>query len=135
MHRTTAILLALALAAGTANANAQPGLGAEEEINNGLFVISVANRIRKDCGDIAPRLLRAHRMMTRLRDEARARGYSDAEIDAYVSDETEKDRMDQRRDTYIRASGAEPKDGPSMCALGRAEIDRQSLIGNLLRIK
>ena len=70
--------------------------------------------------------------MNALKSEARRRGYSDAEIDAYVNDKAEKQKMRARRNEYIRAQGAVPDDGPSLCALGESEIAKQSRIGALL---
>lgn len=135
MRKIASAVLALALAAGAADASAKPGLRAEKDINDGLFVLAVAQKIRKECGDIGGRLFRGYAIINELKARARDRGYSDSEINAYINDRAEKDRMKERRDAYIRAHGAEPKDGPSICALGQAEIDRQTSIGNLLRAK
>ena len=60
---------------------------------------------------------------------------TDAEIEAYVTDKEEKRKMRARADAYIRAHGAAPNDGPSLCVLGRDEIAKQSRIGALLRAR
>ena len=70
--------------------------------------------------------------MRALKAEARKRGYTDAEIDAYINNEAEQQKMRARRNAYLRANGAEPNDGPSLCALGRSEIAKRSRIGALL---
>ena len=104
----------------------------ETDINNELFEIVVANEIRKECDSISPRIFAALGRMNALKARARKRGYTDAEIDAYINDEAEQQKMRERRNAYLRANGAEPNDGPSLCALGRKEIVKQSRIGALL---
>lgn len=107
-------------------------LSQETDINDALFEIAVANEIRKECDSISPRIFKAIGRMNELKAEARRRGYTDAEIDAYVNDKAEKQKMRERRNAYIRAQGAKPNNGPSLCALGRSEIAKQSPIGELL---
>lgn len=119
---------------------ALPGAGAaalaeEEDINQRLMEMSVADEIRKRCDSISARLWRGLALMNELKAEAVARGYSEAEIEAYVTDREEKRRMRARADAYIRAQGAAPNDGPSLCVLGREEIAKQSRIGTLLRAR
>lgn len=125
-----ALCLAVPVPAASAASLAQ-----ETDINDALFVIAVANEIRKECDSISPRLFTAIGRMNDLKAEARRRGYSDDEIDAYVNDKEEKRKMRERRNDYIRAQGAIPDDGPSLCALGRTEIAKQSAIGALLKAR
>ena len=124
-------LAALAIAALVPAASAA-SLSQESDINDALFEIAVADEIRKRCDRISPRIFEALGRMRALNAEARRRGYSDAEIEDYVSDKEEKRKMRARADAYIRARGAEPNDGPSLCALGQSEIAKQSRIGSLL---
>ena len=107
-------------------------LAQETDINNRLFEIAVADEIRKSCDSISPRIFTAWRRMQALKAEAIKRGYTEAEIEAYVSDKDEKRKMRARSDAYVRKHGAEPNDGPSLCRLGKEEIAKQSRIGSLL---
>lgn len=107
-------------------------LAQETDINERLMEMSVADEIRKRCDSISARMLRGLGLMNQLKAEAVARGYSEAEIEAYVKNKENKRQMRARADAYIRAHGAEPNDGPSLCALGRDEIAKQSRIGALL---
>jgi len=134
MRVTMALAIGLAVTASGADARAQ-SLASETDINTGLFNVAVAHKIRKECDEISPRLFKAIGYLQSLKNEARKRGYSDDEIDRYINDDVEKDKMDARRNAYIRASGAEPNDGPSMCRLGHQEIARQSQIGQLLKAR
>jgi len=107
-------------------------LAKEADINNRLFEIAVADEIRKSCDSISPRIFTAWRRMQALKAEAKTRGYTDAEIEAYVTDKEEKRKMRARADAYVRKHGAEPNDGPSLCRLGKQEIAKRSRIGTLL---
>ncbi|WP_397543921.1 DUF5333 domain-containing protein [Roseovarius salis] len=137
MNRMTPVALALALAmsAGAAGASAQSGLSGEREINQGLFVLAVADKIRRACDGISARFFRAHGYTNDLKEMARARGYSREEVEDYLNDETEKAKMRARRNAYFEANGASNLDPESLCTLGRAEIARNSQIGHLLRAK
>ena len=134
MRMTGTALAALGFAALVPAASAA-SLSQETDINDALFEIAVANEIRKECDSISPRIFTAIGRMNDLKAEARQRGYSDAEIDAYVNDKAEKRKMRARRNDYIRAQGAIPDDGPSLCALGQTEIAKQSPIGALLKAR
>lgn len=127
--------LMMAATAATAQASAQSGLSEEKGINDGLLVIAVADKIRRDCSDISARFLAARSYLGALKDAATGKGYSEAEIDAYINNDAEKARMRERRNAYFEARGASNLDPASLCALGRAEIQKQSQIGLLLRTK
>lgn len=120
---------------GTAAVASAGSLAEEVDINLGLFHLSVADEIRKRCKEISPRYFVALNYMKSLKAEAMQRGYSEAEIDRYIHDRTEKAKMRARSDAYIRTQGAEPNDGPSLCILGHTEIAKQSPIGALLKAR
>jgi len=124
----------VAAALGGAVAEART-LAQEADINQRLMEMSVADEIRKRCDSISARIFAGLSLMRDLKAEAMARGYSEAEIEAYVTDKEEKRKMRARADAYIRAHGAAPNDGPSLCVLGRDEIAKQSRIGTLLRAR
>lgn len=135
MRRLAALALSFALSAGAAGASAGSGLANERDINEGLLVLAVADKIRRSCDAIGGRLFRAQGFANDLRDIAQARGYSRAEVDAYINDAAEKARVRARRNAYFEAHGASNLDPQSLCALGRTEIAQQSLIGHLLKAK
>lgn len=132
----SALVLAGGVAAALGGAMAEARtLAQEADINQRLMEMSVADEIRKRCDSISARLFAGLSLMRELKAEAMARGYSEAEIEAYVTDKEEKRKMRARADAYIRAHGAAPNDGPSLCVLGRDEIAKQSRIGALLRVR
>nr|WP_299963050.1 DUF5333 domain-containing protein [uncultured Roseobacter sp.] len=127
--RPGAYLLAVVLAGSVA---ANPPLREVKAIDDGLFAIGLADQIRKNCPDIQARLLRALGALQDLNNEAKALGYSKAEIDAHVDSDAEKERLRARGKAYMAELGLE-QDAAGYCALGHKEIDRSSTVGVLLR--
>ena len=73
--------------------------------------------------------------LNNVKQTAKSLGYSDAEIDAYRKSDSNKARMKARGAAYLQANGVDTSDPESYCALGRAEIQKSSRIGSLLRAK
>lgn len=118
---------------GTIGGASGKSLAKEQDINTGLFYMAVADEIRKRCDSIVPRFFHSLGYMHNLKDLALKRGYTRDEIERYVSDKEEKRKIRRRSDDYIRAQGAKPNDGPSLCRLGRDEIAKGSPIGQFLK--
>lgn len=115
--------------------HAANGLAGEKDINNGLLIAAVAEKIQRECGSIGGRLIRGRAYLNNLKDMATERGYSDAEVEAYIDNDVEKAKMRARRNAYFQSKGASNLDPDSLCVLGHAEIAKQSQIGQLLRAK
>jgi len=135
MKRTIGLLFALAVSADAAGASAGTGIADDQEINHGLFVIAVADKIRTDCDGIDARLWTAYRFIEKLKSTARARGYTRAEVEAYLDDTQAKMRMNTLRNAYFAEHGAGDLVPERLCVLGRDEIARKSEIGHLLQAK
>ncbi len=135
MTRVVTVAFCLALAANGATASAQTGLANEEDINNGLLIIAAADKIRRSCDSIGGRLFRAQGYANKLKALARDKGYSDAEIDAYLDSKAERAKVRERRNQFFESQGASNLDPQSLCTLGYAEIARKSQIGHLLKAK
>lgn len=131
---SAAFAATLAATAGHA-AEAKPHLREHVAINRGLVAIAIADMIRKRCDTIDPRLFRAYGFMRELKRIANQAGYSDDEIEAYVTDKAEKARVEDAARDWLAAQGATPKDGASYCPVGRAEIERNSQVGVLLKAR
>jgi len=114
-------------------ATAQKSLGDVAYITEGLIAVGIAYEISEVCNDIDARLLRGIGYLNQLRDHARGLGYSRSEIDAYVDNKAEQDRLEGIARGRLKAMGAAPGDEASHCAVGRDEIAKQSTIGYLLR--
>lgn len=105
------------------------------EIDDRLMAVAIADELRKTCDDIGARMIKAYSYLNALKSRARDLGYSDKEIDAYVTSKSEKKRMRIKAETYLKNLGVEPDNKSSFCAYGRKEISKGTLIGSLLRAK
>lgn len=126
-----ALVLGLSLIA--APLAAKPPLRDVAEIDNALLAVGLADEIRKTCDDIDARMFRALSFLSELKDRAGALGYTDEEIEAYVTSKAEKRRMRARGEAWLAERGASPDDEAALCRLGRAEMAKDSAIGRLLR--
>ena len=84
---------------------------------------------------ISARKLKGISDLWALGRKAKAMGYTEAEITAYVRSDAEKARMVKRGEAYMKTKGVTYDDPETFCALGRAEIEKNSAIGVYLRAK
>ncbi|MEM6482273.1 MAG: DUF5333 domain-containing protein [Pseudomonadota bacterium] len=132
-RRLTSLCLVLCLAVPASAA--QTGLRQEADINNALLVISVADKIRRACDSIGANLFKARSLINNVKELAVERGYSESEINAYISDKENRAEMRGMRNEYFTSKGASNLDAESLCVLGRTEISSASQIGRLLRLR
>ncbi|SEK99299.1 DUF5333 domain-containing protein [Roseovarius nanhaiticus] len=133
MRIVTTTILALAVSAGASSA--QAGLADERDINAGLLAVAAADKIRRECGDLSGKFWAARSYVNQLKGMASERGYTEAEIDAYVNDDAEQAKMRERRNAYFKSKGASNLDAASLCRLGQDEIKNRSRIGSFLKAK
>ena len=105
----------------------------EKHINNVLLQGFIGDAIADNCPTIEPRKLRAIGELNKLRSYAQSKGYTVAEIRAFVTSDTEKARGKAEAAEWLKARGAEPGKPDAYCAIGEEEIAKESLIGYLLR--
>ncbi len=129
----SAVVMSAVVFAGAAMA--KPPLREVSEIDDPLYWALVAFEISEQCPDISARKLKGLGDGWDLIQKARALGYSDDEIKSYMKSDTEKKRMRARGDVYFEHKGASYDAPETFCALGRAEIERNSAIGVYLRAK
>ncbi|MDZ4096131.1 MAG: DUF5333 domain-containing protein [Paracoccaceae bacterium] len=129
MAALVVVSLGLPAAAGAAGS-----LRDLKPVDDGLKIVAIGNAIRKTCPTISARKITAFFYMRGLAEQARAAGFSDAEIETYVENPIEKARVVAAARAYLASKGAKPDDPDSHCAVGRAEIERNSQVGRLLRM-
>ena len=134
MQKFLIATLATTLAIGALPAAAKPHLR-DTGIDDKLMYVGIANELRKECGSIGARMIKAYGYLEGLKSEARGMGYSDAEIEAYVTSDAEKKRMKSKATAWLQERGVNPGDNAGFCAYGQGEIDKGSVIGSLLRKK
>lgn len=130
MRLITTALLCASLAAPAA---ARPPLRDVAEIDNGLMAIAIADQIRKTCDDIQPRMLFALSQLNALKNRAKSLGYSDDEIDDYVTSKAEKDRMRKKAASWLSSKGVAAGDKGALCEFGRRDMAQGGPVGAFLR--
>lgn len=131
------VFAAAALGSGLAvlPAQALEPLDQEAYINERLVSARVADRIRRECPSISANMLKAFGEAQALKAYAQRKGYPDAQIDAFLDDRTQRQRIYAIAEEYMRKHGVRDGDANSFCALGYAEIDARSVTGSLIRKK
>lgn len=130
MRYARAGLVALALAGP---ASAQVPLNENAHITTSLVAAQVGDMIRKACGTIWARYLVVFEKMGELEAYARAEGYTEDEVRAFLRDKTEKARIRGLAEEYLTAAGLDPAAEDSYCTVGEQEIATGTLAGSLLR--
>ncbi len=133
MRMTLALTIAATLAAGTVAA--KPPLRDVSAVDDGLLAVGIADEIRNTCDSVEARMITALMRLQGLKSEARSRGYSEEEIEDYVTSKAEKARMRKRVEAYMQANGVKSGDKSSYCTLGKQEIAKGSAIGTLLKAR
>lgn len=128
--RGRALLLAAALATPLPAAAA---LSDEREVTERLLVIGVADQLRKECGSVDARMVRAYAYLRQAAQVALDLGYDRPTIEAYVEDREEKARLRAIAADRLAARGARKGDEAAHCALARDEIARGTAVGWLLK--
>lgn len=133
--RTPSFVTAIALASVfvTGQLSAQSALKDEPKITEGIIQVGMAIELSEKCDDIDARLFRGFGFLQSLKGQARDLGYSDAQIDAFVDDRAEKNRLEGIARARLADLGAIAGDEASYCAVGRAQIAANTRVGWLLR--
>lgn len=126
-------MLTLAIALIAAPALALEPINQDKHINHTLLQGFIADRIDDNCDSISARKLRALSELNALRSYALEKGYTTAEVKAFVTSKAEKARGKAEAAEWLKAKGAVEGDPASFCRIGVEEIAKDSLIGQLLR--
>ena len=125
--------LAVIVTGQAVQADQWDALRADDGLQEALVQYSMGRRIYKRCDEISARRLRVLSYINGLIDRAEALGYSRSEVNAYISDEAEQDRITAIADARLAERGASPEEWDGYCTVGREEIAVGSTIGRLLR--
>ncbi|MCI2398026.1 DUF5333 domain-containing protein [Aliiroseovarius subalbicans] len=132
--RMTTLAALLAASATTAMATDYTALRDDERVHNELLAGSVAFLLDEGCPALDFRKMKVlGRGLSLQRYVSSELGYSFREIKAYVDSPTEQDRFRALARPIVRSMGAIPGNEESYCAVGRAEIEKGTLAGSILR--
>ena len=125
-------LAVLATLPAAASAQDLPPLGQVEVITEGLINTAIAYELDRKCEELDGRRLQGIAFLWSLESEARRLGYSRQEIEAFIDDDEEKDRLEGIARERLRGMGAVEGQPDTYCAVGRQEIANGSQVGRLL---
>ncbi|MBE0555235.1 MAG: DUF5333 domain-containing protein [Rhodobacteraceae bacterium] len=128
-----AALTLAAFAVLSAPAMAKVPLEDNQHITDSLMAGRVADVIRSTCPSISARMVTAYSKLEDLKKYAVDQGYTEAEVKAFLKDKSQKDRIKALAADYLAKAGAVEGDVESYCVAGRAEIDKGTLAGSMLR--
>jgi hypothetical protein len=110
-----------------------PPLGQVPSIWEGLVQTALAYEIGDKCGSLDARIGQGWLYLLSLQATARDLGYSQEEVEAFVDDEAEQDRLEAEARARLATLGVVEGQEETYCAIGRAEIAKGSLAGRFLR--
>ena len=113
--------------------SAQHPLWNDAKIYKGLFDLAVADQIRRNCSTISGRMLRGYDHARQLYKHAQSLGYSRKQVEDFVESKAEQAIIRKRVENYFAANNADHKTPDGLCALGKREINNNSVIGGLLK--
>lgn len=131
--RAIATLAVLAVVLTAGHLSAQTALKDVVKVRDGIIFTGMAYEISEECGSLDARLFRGLGYLQSLRKHARELGFSNAEIDAYIDDDTEKDRLEAIAREQLALLGAVPGEEATYCTVGRDQIAGNTRVGWLLR--
>ena len=110
-------------------------LSQERYINDRLIAARVADRIRRECPTLDARVLYAFIQARALERYALDKGYTRQQVDAFLDDKAERQRIYAVAEDYMARNGVRKGDPESYCRLGRQEIANGTVAGSLLVAK
>ena len=113
--------------------SAQPMLKDVPHVREGIIALGMAFEVSKKCNSISPRRIRGIRYLFSLRNHAYELGFSNMQVDAYVNDKAEENRLKDIAYKRLRDLGAITGNDASYCTLGLVEIAKDNAIGRLIR--
>jgi Family of unknown function (DUF5333) len=128
--RAVTIATTLFLAAKPVLAEDLPPLPDNPTVTERLMSARVADRIRKECGELSARIVYAFGEARELKRWALKQGYTEEAVEAFLDDKEQRKRIYALAEEYLTANGA--TDAAGFCALGKDEIDKKSYIGSFL---
>lgn len=128
--KTAFAAAALSLSFGGASA-ANPA--EVERVTEGLIAAGMAIELGDLCDDVSVRMIRGLNFLQGLKSHLQDLGYSNAEIDAYIDNRAEKQRLEGIARDRLAALGVRTDDRSSYCTVAQGQIAANTQVGRLLR--
>ena len=122
--------------AATTQADVNAALRGNPDIYNGLFTAGLIKHIVDTCPSVeGPSRLSRTTFFLGLYNKARGMGFSRAQIEAFVEDKGEQDRLRALVMAHLEKQGVAPDTQDSVCAFARAQMAERTELGRRLREK
>ena len=129
----TGAVVLVAMAGAALAATDYSKMRADKRVQSELLAASMAYLIDEECSSIRPRKLTVLTYALSLKRYAKSLGYTGDEVDAYVADRDEQARFREMAEARLIEKGADPDEPESYCAVGRAEIEKRTYLGSMLK--
>ncbi|HHL21525.1 MAG TPA: hypothetical protein ENJ52_08340 [Aliiroseovarius sp.] len=124
----------LAAMAGTALAATDYSkMRADKRVQSELLAASMAYLIDDECASIRLRRFKVVTYALSLSSYAKSLGYTSKEVEAYINDKDEQARFREMAEARLIEKGADPDQPESYCVVGRAEIEKRTYLGSMLK--
>jgi len=115
-------------------ADINAALRGNADVYNGLFTAALIKHIVDSCPDLqGPNRLQRVTFFMGLYNRARGMGFTRDQIEAFVDDETEQERLKGVVDGFLTQAGVDPSNTQAVCTYARAEMADRSALGRRLR--
>ncbi|MCF2903434.1 DUF5333 domain-containing protein [Octadecabacter sp. CECT 8868] len=104
-----------------------------EYVTEGLIAAGMAVELGDYCGSVDVRLIRGLNFLQGLKRHLDDLGYTDAEIEQYIDNDVEKERLEGIARQRLADLGVRPGDSASYCTVARAQMAAGTQVGRLLR--
>ncbi len=128
-----AVMISGGASAATTQAQVNDALRGNADIYNGLFTAALIRQIVDVCPTIRPpgRLARVNYFMS-LYNRARSMGFSRAQIEGFVEDKSEQERLQALVENHLRNAGVTPSSEADVCAYARTQMAERTALGRQL---
>jgi hypothetical protein len=135
MSRLLPVLMLCAMSLpGLAAGQEKVPLPEEPHINEQLIAAQAGDILRNICPKASARMLVVWAKMWDLKTYAEDKGYTESEVKAFLKDKDQKARVKAAAEAYLEAAGAVAGDPESYCQVGRDEIAKGTLLGQIIRV-
>lgn len=117
----------------TSNAQAQTWPGDVSRVTEGLIAAGMAIELDDFCDDVSVRLLHGLNFLQGLKRHLRDLGFSNEQIDSYIDDDQEKDRLEAIARGRLGDLGVDTSNRASYCTVAKGQIAQDTQVGRLLR--
>ena len=127
------IPLAFSIAVFSSGAQAQSSPHEVNRVAEGLIAAGMAIELGDFCDDVSVRTLRGLGFLQGLKRHLRELGFSNDEIDAYIDDDDEKDRLEAIARGRLADLGVVTTEVDTYCTVAHEQIAQGTQVGQLLR--